>query len=96
MNIDDVEIKRSIDEPNSWRTKYIIRLHKLYENLTQKENILNKRAEMVSKRRHETKFYARNLCRRKNNVTRRQSTSHSINTTEQSHVTTIEADHTRL
>ena len=34
LNIEDLEIKRSIDEPNSWRTKYIIRLHKLYKKLS--------------------------------------------------------------
>ena len=55
-----------------------------------KENLLNKKAEMVSKCRHESKFYAKNLCRGKNNVRRRQSTSHSITTSEQSHVTTRE------
>ena len=58
-----------------------------------KNNLLNKRAEMVSKYHHKNKLYAKNLCRRKNNVTCRQSTSHSINTPEQSHVTTREADH---
>ena len=34
-----------------------------------KRNLLNKRTEIISKRGHENKFYAKNFCRRKNTVT---------------------------